>query len=228
MKGKIALLAAAAFLLTAMPVLAGTITYNFGANGSSHDGELNTGASFGVSPYQITAYGFVGLTTDVASRNLYQKDDGSSEDGLGLNSTTDHEINPQQAIVFDVANLISAGYTGGTFTLGSLQSGEEGEVAGFNGISAGSLVVGSSYGDVSQYADGATTAGTGNIFVNWGSNPYVGFITDSHQSSSTGNFLVDGLTVTTTPEPATIFLLLPALLLLGWVGRRWWNGAPAA
>ncbi|MGH9519565.1 MAG: hypothetical protein ACRD2D_07935, partial [Terriglobales bacterium] len=119
MKTRLLLSLAGALLLAALPVSASPIVFNFGGP----DGAITAPATFTAGGLSITATGIVGNT----SVNLYQKSDSASETGLGLDGTVDHEINPEEAVIFDFTNLIKAGYTSGTFTLGSLQSGEQGE-----------------------------------------------------------------------------------------------------
>ncbi|MGH9477143.1 MAG: PEP-CTERM sorting domain-containing protein [Terriglobales bacterium] len=216
MKSRFALLVGCFVLLASLPVFAGTITYSFGGGGGAKAASL----TFGTAPTTITAYGYVGSS----SHDLYLKDTSTTEDGLGLKGQTDDEINPNQAVVFDLYNLAAQGYTSGTFELGSLQyhssSDDEAAVACTGGSLSSSM---------SSYTCGSPTVGDSAAVVQtstvtWSeADPYVAFFTAPGQTDRSGNFLVDSLTAqqtTTTPEPATIFLLLPGLLLFGLIYRR--------
>lgn len=204
------LLSAGAVLLAGLPLAASPITFSFGGANQV----VASPRTFAVGSLSVTAYGLIdnGNTTD----NLYLKNTGASEDGLGLAGTDDFEINPGQRIVFDVSQLESAGITAGTFTLGSLQSGELAQAC---------------YGP--SFLDGLTcisgisgnSGSLGSIFLTWQNQPYVSFLTDPNQSDSSGNFLVETLQVNqpvTTPEPTTLVLFATALLCLGWVTRQRW------
>ncbi|MGH9486719.1 MAG: PEP-CTERM sorting domain-containing protein [Terriglobales bacterium] len=216
MKPRFALLVGCFFLLASLPVFAGTITYSFGGGG----GAQGTSLSFGTTPTTITAYGYVGS----ASKDLYLKDAGTTEDGLGLKGTTDDEINPNQAIVFDLYNLAAQGYTSGTFELGSLQYHSSSDIEAAVACTGANLSSSMSSYTCGSPALGDSAAVVQTPTVTWSvADPYVAFFTASTQTDASGNFLVDSLTAqqtTTTPEPATIFLLLPGLLLLGLIYRR--------
>ncbi|MGH9519564.1 MAG: PEP-CTERM sorting domain-containing protein [Terriglobales bacterium] len=196
--------------LASLPLAASPITFNFGGANQV----VTSPHTFSAGSLAVTAYGLI--NNGNTSNNLYLKNTGASEDGLGLAGTDDFEINPGQRIVFDVSHLESAGITGGTFTLGSLQSGELAQAC---------------YG--TSFLDGLTcitgisgnSGSIGSIFVTWQNQPYVSFLTDPQQSNSSGNFLVETLQVNqpvTTPEPTTLVLFSTALLCLGWVTRQRW------
>lgn len=196
----------------ALPALASPIPFNFNAG----LGDLGAGpTTFTSGAFSISANGYVGSTAN----NLFEKNSGGDEQGLGLKGTNDSEINPGQSIVFNLTNLANAGLTSGTFTLGSLQTGEDAEVCVTSSSNPGSAASGTCQAGLIDNLGGSV----GTVVVNWSkTDSFVEFITDPHQSSSTGNYLVDGLDVnnSTVPEPPSVILLGTALLGLACVTRR--------
>ena len=86
---------------------------------------LGTSQAYTVNGITVTAYGF---TNAGAPTNLYWKQAGGDENGLGLaNTGSDHEIDTNNFIQLDLSDLIAKGATSAGMTIGSIQSGE-----GFN------------------------------------------------------------------------------------------------
>ncbi|MGH9473009.1 MAG: PEP-CTERM sorting domain-containing protein, partial [Terriglobales bacterium] len=118
---------------------------------------------------------------------------------------------------------VSHGITGGTFSLGSLQNHSATDVE-----SGDACIISSNspnYSPGTGCANGLTgvgSSGVGSVTLSWGSSDFVEFITNPNQTDPSGNFLVDTLTVDTTPEPPTLILFGTMLLGLALVGRRRW------
>jgi hypothetical protein len=91
-------------LLGALTASAATVTYNFSTPANQSLG--SSSQSFASSPtgYSITAYGF----ENGVANNLYLKNEGSSESGLGLASQSDFEIDTHGLVVIDISSLDSA------------------------------------------------------------------------------------------------------------------------
>jgi hypothetical protein len=206
MKTKLALLASALGVLAVAPVWAGTIDFNFANCGSivsssTCPGDLGGGPQIitdSTGTYAVLAAGF---TESGNSIDLFVKDDGAGETGLGLAGTVDNEINNGQAIFMDMTDLADNGFDSGTFTFGSLQTNEVGWVCNLVSISTCQSAVGS----------GATATGTAD--ATWSvSNPYLIFT--QLQVSGGGNFLVDSLTAQngSVPEPDSGILFVFGLL----------------
>ena len=136
--GKLLSLTAGLGLLSAMSAFAAPIVFDFSP--SAPQGAFGTSQTFTSGGYTITAYGFV--TEGNTATALYHKytTGNPAETGLGIAADSDHEIPPQYYIQLDVQNLIAAGFGSMTFTLGSLQGGEQANIYG--DTSAGSFASG--------------------------------------------------------------------------------------
>lgn len=223
MKRQLLLWASALALFAVTPVWAGTITFNFGDCGSiassfpgSCPGDLGTPqATFNDSSntYNVVAYG-AGFNDSIYPINLYVKQGGSSETGLGLAGTYNNEVNAYQGIVLDMTDLLANGMDLGTVSLGSLQSGEYGTVCNVNYDSA-------SLDNCQQVFESGTTQ-VGSASVMWSAaDPLLAFLGPSSSSylcdTSGGNFLLDSLTVqsSSVPEPGSLALFGLGLAALG-------------
>lgn len=65
--------------------------------------------------------GYTRNTGTITSANLYGKNDGPGETGLGLAFSIDHEIRPRSFVQLDVSDLISNGFDSFTLHVGSVQ-----------------------------------------------------------------------------------------------------------
>lgn len=198
MKSKLALLAFALGLIAVGPVWAGSVNFDFSNCNSIVSavgpcpGDLGTStAAFTdtTGTYFVLAggvdYSFNGI-------DLFVKNSGGSENGLGLAGTVNNEINSSdtgQAIILDMADLAGSGLDSGSVVVGSLQAGESGTVCNLAALETCQTVVES----------GNTEMGTAS--VSWSaSDPYLVFWQPNVDG---GNFLVDTMTV---PEPGSALL----------------------
>lgn len=260
MRAKIATLAVAAAGLLAFgasAAFAGSLSFNFNfAPPPGTDMELGTTANYTSNGVTITAYGYectatngVTKTTDASSTatlsscsasNLYEKNDGGFELGLGLNGEEDHEIglDPDGDFVMglNLSNLLSAGVKNFTLTFGSVEPGEAFAALGY---SSNPFLAGTPFaltntkawcgfetaGCVYSGKDGDIVSATFDLNSNddflvlmapCGADP-------ANPTGANGgcgsNVTLDSLT---TPEPGTIALFMTGLLMLGFVTRRRW------
>ena len=123
---RLGILFAITLTLISFPAHAALYTYDFSNPGgtltSSHLYSVTGGPS-------ITAYGFINNGTPL---NLYGKQSGFSETGLGLTGTADFEIDKTNFVQLDMANVYGASPTFLSFTVGSVQRGESFKIWGSN------------------------------------------------------------------------------------------------
>jgi hypothetical protein len=132
------LLVASSLAFGASPARATLVTWTLNPGGAN----ANVGSSsqsFTVSGFTITARGY-----DVPStpRELFFKNAGADEIGLGLVDTAHNELqvdgsgNPLQFIQLDLRSILSQGFTNGKIEVGSVQSGELFNLFGSNSLGA--------------------------------------------------------------------------------------------
>ncbi|MGH9406111.1 MAG: hypothetical protein ACRD3D_09800, partial [Terriglobia bacterium] len=135
MKAKLALLVSAVVLFIAVPSWAGTLTFDLSTcadvtspSPCHTNADLGTNtATYTKSGVTITAEGF--SSSGISKPNdLYIKSAGATEEGLGLNGTSDDEINVGQYIYLNLSQLAAMSILGGNLELGSVQVGEVGKV----------------------------------------------------------------------------------------------------
>ena len=116
-----------AFCLTSSLSCVGGGTWNL----SLPNGTLGTSQPYTVNGVTITAYGFNNGNPGTPTA-LYGKNNGGNENGLGINSNVNHEIDINHFVQLDLNQVIAAGVTSGTMSIGSMQAGEPANVYGSN------------------------------------------------------------------------------------------------
>ena len=101
--------------------------FNFSPSGPGHNVGPTENYSAGGATLAASGWLVAGGATD-----LYQKYTAgqSYETGLGVAADPDHEIPPPYFVQLDVSDLIAKGFDWISFTLGSLQTGEQANVYG--------------------------------------------------------------------------------------------------
>jgi hypothetical protein len=185
---------------------ADTITFNF----SSTPGNTTT----------ATYVGSDGVTTISAmspGANLLFKNGGGDETGLGLAVGGNNEIIGTQSIIFDLTSLFSLNVTDLTLTLGSIQTGESGQVCDSNNmcVTFGPSDSGQAVSIMALYSDMLASH-----------SPLLTI------TAPNGDVLVDGLNATTSvPEPSALLLLSTGIFMMAgavFVMRKQLSGTVAA
>ena len=191
--------------------LAQATTINF----DSPTGPLGTSShTYGTGDTVIAT----GYNSSNSLTNLYGKNDGGDENGLGLtnDSSGDHEITAGSMIQLNLSSLIADGVTSVTIVMGSTTNGETWEIC--KDTTAGSLVTCSNTGkseggagivvtSISTFLD-ITTIGKDNSGAN--SNVLLTSLTYDSGGGSTQS----------TPEPVASLLMASGLGILGLLKRR--------
>ncbi|HXH51303.1 MAG TPA: PEP-CTERM sorting domain-containing protein [Terriglobia bacterium] len=205
MRLRLLALLAVAMVIASSPAWAFDVTWQFatsGSNGNFGTSKMFTGSD---ATSMITAYGNLtaGGTTDLFGKFTLGD---PTETGLGIASQVSHEIDNSQFIQFDVSSLLSS-FIGGSFTIGSLQSGESFEICESNTLgdigTCGSAI----------FESGSTTQNTVSL-MDWGSFDFYSI------TAASGDVLVDSFAATPVPEPVSMLLLGSGLLGLGFLRRR--------
>ncbi len=140
----------------------------------------------------VTAYAF---NNNGSNRNLYGKNDGGSEHGVGISGNSDNEINSGSFLQLNTSSI------SGPFSLsiGSTQLTE-----GF-GVYFSSVL-----GSIGTLQHDYTDPGTDPFSTMNFSVPVGDFI--SIRADGSGNVLLDSLTTAATPEPSSLLLLGTGIL----------------
>jgi hypothetical protein len=184
-------LGAAAFFAAA-PAEAGIITFNL----NSPPGTLGATQTYTVGGATITAHGYTGLgSPHLTPTQLFGKNQGGDESGLGLVGASDHEIEHRNGglIQFDLAALLNSRFSDGQIKIGSVQEGEGFDLYGSNTLGdPGAKLM--SFGTLNdQFFD----------IPGFGSYRYLG-VAAAHADVLVEALAVDPATV--VPEPATLTL----------------------
>jgi hypothetical protein len=190
---KTTLLSVVAFVCVALTCAsADTINFNF----STTPGNTNT-ANYSSDGVTITA------TANPPSEDLFFKNGGGDETGLGLANTSQNEISPGQSITFNISSLFSKNVTDLTLTLGSVQSGEGGMACDAFGTCVSFTSSGTE--DILNLFNEMKSKGDGDLTI----------------TATSGNVLIDSLTATTTvPEPSSLLLLGTGVFAMAGVVRK--------
>ena len=181
-----------------------TLTWNF-VTASNQSGDVGSSKSYSASGYNLTASGF---NSNGTSRDLYQKWTSSinnSETGLGLDTSSQHEIQVGQFIqlYFPTSTFAKNQFDNLTFHIGSVQNGEGWAIYGSSTAGQlGSPIASGIGGNTDSYSISGT---------DWQNNTYFSLL-----GTTKGNvLLMNGVTLQTSsvPEPSTVvagvLLLLP-------------------
>lgn len=201
-------------LVSGAPAWSTVITWDFGAPTALQQ-NTNVGSSSDsvtLGGFTLIANGFAVGTPDAAD-NLYWKNLGTDEHGLGFVNTLDNEIVNNTYIQIDI-NAIKAISVNGMIRVQSVTAGEAFNLYGTN-----------TPGNLSSALGNLLISGntTDNGFVSvpsWGTWRYLD-LTVTNRNVSVDNILMDAIQANTTvPEPGTAALLGLGLGLLGLLLRR--------
>ncbi len=207
------LVAAAALALAAVPVSAGqaaTITWNLFGDG--HDGSIGQTTTYTVSGFTITASGFM---RDGTPADLFGKDAGGDQQGLGSLIGNAHELMSDRYVRFDLSAAPSPAswtITGGSVTNGDVLLAYTSSSPTINLATATPVVSTTTETPQSFVPDHFLYVTAGGPI---GADVLVRSLTADNSSSGAGS--PGG---TPVPEPATLAVLGAGLLGLGVVRRR--------
>jgi hypothetical protein len=183
-------------------------TFNFGSPANTDLGPTHV---YTAGTYSITASGY---SAPGAATDLYAKDLGDDEIGVGLTIDPAHQNEipgPGTAFVqLDVTSLLSM-INGLDVTFGSTTLGEEWGIYGSN-VS----------GDGGTFLSSGSTEGTPSTtsLSGWGNYHFYDFYSLGTNGQTTGNILLSSATVAGVPEPATWAMMLLGFGAIGVAARR--------
>ncbi len=174
------------------------ITFNF----DSPTGVLGTSQTYTAGGFTLTAYGFSSANTPT---DLYGKNAGGDQMGLGIADLPQHEIGGSAFVQVNLTPLL-AQFTSGMLSISSVQPGENYDIW----LSSSLGVLGT------EIITNGTLDNT-PFPINFSTGmPYLGV-----SAGTSGNVLLSTLSVTaTTPEPATLSLFGIGLFLAAFLIRR--------
>ena len=192
-----------AVILAAFPAAAASITFSFTNPSGDVGSNMHTYAST-PSGYSITAYGY----RNGSPVNLYGKNGGGDENGLGLMGTSDFEIGGNAIILLDISQLQGAQSL--QLSIGSVQPSEGYEIYGEAQLNGSKTLLLAGQIDSSFF----TVPGFSQY-------KYIGV------GAGNGDVLLDAVRFTTAPEPGTFVLVGVALVGVSFVRRSRKSGGRA-
>ena len=149
------MLAALSFLciFAASSAWATVVTWNFNPNGTE-GATGSTSQTFTSSGYSITASGFT-VGSPCTPLGLYYKSSGADLPGLGVVSTSDHQLQgnglyPTTFIQLDVSSIIAQGFTDGKIQIGNVYGTETFVIYGSSSLGDPGQQIGGLYGSSSS------------------------------------------------------------------------------
>lgn len=195
----------AAAVISSSIALASPATAATVINFASPGGNLGTSETYNVAGYTVTAYGFSALN---AAQDLFGKNAGAGETGLGFNINGDKEIGFGEGYVqLDVSQLLSK-VSMISFGTNSTTDGETWAVYGSNSL-----------GSLGSFLSSGTTEVSNAALPNLGAYNFYSFASIANKGGA--NILIKNLTLTpSVPEPATWMFMLVGMAGVGYSMRR--------
>jgi PEP-CTERM motif len=168
-------------------------------NFSSPTGDLGHSHTYTSGSTSVTAYAFGG------SNDLFGKNSGGSENGVGIARTLDNEITNSTFIQLDLSSITNPF----SLSIGSTQN-----VEGFKVCFSDSL--GTLGGSCQDFVTPGTDPFSTPNFIRPLGDQFVSITADRAGS----NVLLDGLTTTATPEPNSLLLFGTGIIAAAGAVRR--------
>jgi hypothetical protein len=140
-------------VFAASSVWASVVTWNLNPSGT--EGAVgSTSQTFTSSGYSITANGYT-VGFPCTPLGLYFKSDGADMPGLGVVSTSDHQLQgngsyPTTFIQLDVSSIIAQGFTDGKIQVGNVYGSESFVIYGSSSLGDPGQQIGGVYGSSSS------------------------------------------------------------------------------
>lgn len=132
LKGALATLCCS-FAFAASSSFAVLVTWNLNPSGLNANVGSSSASFTQSGMYTITAYGYDNSGGVGTPHQLYYKNEGPSERGLGLVGVLNNELQPNiHFIQLSLSSILSQGFTNGQISVGSVQSGESWSLYGSN------------------------------------------------------------------------------------------------